>query len=423
MQNDPHTARDAAVDALARQVDSRPMPVAEPRLDGLIDIDRSLAVAIHRTALQRWGTLEYLLERSCTRPMRKLEPMLQAILLAGAAQVVFLDKVPAHAAVDQAVRQARRRVRKGAGDLANAVLRKVAALVGDRIEGDWPADRKSLPVTGGAVRLKKAVLPDPSDTTAYWSIATSHPKPLVAAWLERWGPRQAQQILLHDLKNAPIFLQSVDGCTRWTGNRHELAEHLAAHPEQWVQDPTSSAPVQATAELKPNLILDYCAGRGTKTRQLAALHPNARLVATDADPGRLEDLQSLQAPPFRAGLEILPIDQLDSLAGRVDLLVLDVPCSNTGVLARRLEARYRYHPKTLVKLADLQRSIINRSLPLLAPGGTVLYSTCSIEETENQDQAQRIAGKIDGQIIKQELTLPDGEDDTYHDGGYYALVR
>ncbi len=426
MQCEPRTARDAAVDALAIQVAERPMPVIEPRLDGLIEIDRSLAVAIHRTALQRRLTLEYLLDRCGRKPMRKLEPLLRAILLAAAAQVVFLDKVPDHAAVDQAVRQARRRLRRGAGDLANAVLRKLAGIVGERTHEPWGGDRKSLPLSDGAIVLKRPLLPDPSDTMEYWSIATSHPVSLVTAWFEHFGNERAEQLLLHDLVNPPIFLQTTNGPELWSGNREELAAHLADHSDRWIQDPTSAEPVRATSELQPQRILDYCAGRGTKTRQLVALHPDARIIATDADPGRLEDLRSLQAPSSRAGLpqiEILPIDRLDCLHGEIDLLVLDVPCSNTGVLARRLEARYRYSPKGLVKLADLQRSIINRALALLKPGGTVLYSTCSIEEIENQPQARRIAQLINGNVMQEQLTLPGGENKTYRDGGYWALIR
>ena len=116
------------------------------------------------------------------------------------------------------------------------------------------------------------------------------------------------------------------------------------------------------------------------------------------------------------------VEAVEAMVGQADLLVLDVPCSNTGVLARRPEARYRYSRKTLGQLADLQRSIINRALPLVSRSGSVLYATCSIEEVENQPQAERIADKLGGSVVRAERTLPGGEGETYHDGGYWALI-
>jgi 16S rRNA (cytosine967-C5)-methyltransferase len=185
-----------------------------------------------------------------------------------------------------------------------------------------------------------------------------------------------------------------------------------------VQDPTSAAPVAATADLSPppKLIIDFCAGRGTKSRQLAHLHPQAKVIATDPDPERFESLK--QVP----GIEAVPPKDVATYAGRADLLVLDVPCSNTGVLARRLEARYRYHAGSLASLTALQREIAELAAPLLAPGGAVLYSTCSIEPEENQQQAEALAGRLNRSIRKVESTLPGGSEASYHDGGFFALM-
>jgi 16S rRNA (cytosine967-C5)-methyltransferase len=106
-----------------------------------------------------------------------------------------------------------------------------------------------------------------------------------------------------------------------------------------------------------------------------------------------------------------------------DLVLLDVPCSNTGVLARRPEARYRYSKEAIASVVRLQREIITVGAKLLKPGGHLLYSTCSLDERENQAQSRWIADEFDATLVKGSLTLPAGRDTSYHDGSYSALLR
>ena len=121
---------------------------------------------------------------------------------------------------------------------------------------------------------------------------------------------------------------------------HPLRDVLDRHPDALVQDPTTSGAVRRTMGLSPGTILDYCAGRGTKTRQLAAVHPEARIIATDVDEVRFDALVELAADSPR--IDVVEPDEARAMVGQIDLLVLDVPCSNTGVLPRRPEARLRF---------------------------------------------------------------------------------
>ncbi|MEO0475108.1 MAG: hypothetical protein AAF085_03930, partial [Planctomycetota bacterium] len=105
-----------------------------------------------------------------------------------------------------------------------------------------------------------------------------------------------------------------------------------------------------------------------------------------------------------------------------DLILLDVPCSNTGVLARRPEARYRYTQQTLGELVKLQREIIEQARNWLATDGLMLYSTCSIEPPENQNQIKKLL-RTGGEKLHEHQQLPSGSGDTYTDGSYHALVR
>ena len=191
-----------------------------------------------------------------------------------------------------------------------------------------------------------------------------------------------------------------------------------------MQDPALAAPVERTRGMRASVIVDACAGKGTKTRQLAQVHPEARIVAAEVDPGRRSALARVTANNDR----VTVVDAAGATvpAGSVDLLVLDVPCSNTGVLARRVEAKYRHRGSTLASLVDLQRRIVAGTVPLLADGGHLLYATCSVEPAENEDQAAWIAREHDLTVVTTEAVLPHGgpgePPDLYHDGGFFALL-
>jgi 16S rRNA (cytosine967-C5)-methyltransferase len=175
----------------------------------------------------------------------------------------------------------------------------------------------------------------------------------------------------------------------------------------------------------PALIVDLCAGRGTKTRQLAALYPNATVLATDPDRARFAALESLAAsnPRVRA---LHPQELFREAAGRADLLLLDVPCSNSGVLARRPEARYRFSKARTKSVLELQQKIADPAIGLVAPKGAVLYATCSIERGENESQAKRLASNFALSLVVERTILPTGlpgeAHSAYRDGGYHALL-
>ncbi len=414
-----NAARDAAVDAIiAATAGGTPRPVNANTHD-LSPADARLAEAIHRTCMQRWLTVKYLLDRCLEKP--RIEPALRAILAAGATQLLFMDRLPAHAVVDTAVEQAKRRVRRGAAGLTNAVLRRVADLVAERVPDEpWQPRNNRIPWGGGQIRFTREAMLKPRRLTRYLSVATSHAQALVDAWLARYDQPQAIALLTHSLEHPPTFVHSPAGVERWRGDHAQLAELLATHRDHWVQDPTSAKAVAATASRSPTTIVDFCAGKGTKTRQLLATHPRAKVIAGDVDEHRFDTLRRAFADEPR--VVVTPPALMTRLAGQVDLLVLDVPCSNTGVLARRPEAKYRYNAATLASVVALQRQIVEQAAPLLSHDGVLLYATCSIETQENDQQARWIADTLGMTIDADELTLPGGEGETYHDGGYWAKL-
>lgn len=415
-------ARDVALIAIERLVERGPTQPAALAINALHERDARLAESIYRTAVVRWLTIERVLNSNLNQP--KIEPTLRAVLITGAAQLLFMDHVPAHAVVDVAVEQARAAVREGAAKLTNAVLRRVADAVLERREtGGWSPANNLIPWRGGAIQLAKSSLIKAKDPVKYLSLATSHDRRLVKAWVEAFGLDSATSILQHSLHEPVTWLNTPSGFERWQGSG--LSAHLADHGDRWVQDPTSAKPVVAAGEMlsgkPPGLIIDYCAGMGTKTRQLARTFPAAHIVATDTDTARLAELSRVFAGHDR--VSVTQAETIGAHAGTADLLLLDVPCSNTGVLARRPEAKYRYAPRRLDSLTQTQKQIINTALPLLSPGGVLIYSTCSVEHLENRAIVDWLCESHGMRVDRDETTMPTGDGDAYHDGGYLALIR
>lgn len=414
--------------------------------DKLSPLDLALAHAIHDHAVRRWLTLRHLLQTCLTQPFDELEARVKGVLLAGAAQIVLLDRVPAHAAINHAVEWAKVVVRPGAGALVNAVLRKLVRIAPEEDRQipaspghpvEMPMDR--LPMSDGSWRrLAAPVLPE--DPAERLSIAASIPRWLLDRWLAREGDRGACALALHGLIDPPVTLNVAHkstvvpnsvphdrpGRAVFTGTFTQLHELLTMRHDIWPQDDASAGAVESLSGLKPKVILDLCAGRGTKTRQLAQVFPGAQIAATDTDDRRLEMLRKVFAGHGRVTVAGMRATMRGNV-GKADLIVLDVPCSNTGVLARRPEARYRADAEHLKSLVDIQRQIIADSIPLLAPGGRVLYATCSIEPEENQQQAHWAVKWHKFGIARERSSRPSGEPGgpatAYADGAYSVLLE
>lgn len=435
-------AREAAVLALADAAERMPrIGAIEAETADLTPADARLAAAITRHGVQRWLTLEALLDHAAGRPTGEFEPRLRGVLIASAAQLVFMDRLPAYAVLDRGVEIARRLIRPGAAKLTNAVLRKLDALIVERYEGESDAATHVVPRLGSGVRLREHVLPDPCDLRAHLVVAWSVPRRLIDRWSERLGPEQAVAMSRCAARTPPAILavdagadapppepglspHETPGFAVWhpahAGEGSRLGDVLERHPTWRVQDPTSAAAVGLAREMAGvERILDFCAGRGTKTRQLAAAFPHARIDASDTQPQRRSELASA----FQDSENVRVIDPDHAWTQRYDLVLLDVPCSNTGVLARRPEARYRFSKQDLNELTAIQRRLLETASRSLTHTGRILYSTCSVEAEENDRMVQSFCDRSGFTLAAEHRILPAGErDETYHDGGFAALL-
>lgn len=437
-------ARDAAYSHLAHQAARFPdLSIFGPDVSGLSPRDAAFAHAISDAAQRHWITLVYLLSVHMHRNWADNDPGLRGALLGGAAQILYLDRVPPHAVLDESVEWAKSRCHPSAGGVVNAILRKIAEQLVSREPGPWRDEPGLFPMSDGRIlRLKDAPLPENEQHRL--SVASSCPLWLIQRWAEAFSPQTARDLALHAITQPPTILNVAHarsaiepGATGLTFRPHEqqgsvvvegpreaLSELLTQRQDLWAQDPSSCLAVRSVADLTPRLVVDLCAGQGTKTRQLAATFPAARIVASDADPDRLLALKRLaQTSRQIEALELAALKH--DFAGTADLVLLDVPCTNTGVLARRAEARYRGTPQQLARLVGVQRGILADALRLLKKGGRILYSTCSVEREENETQiaSAPAMGFTPERVTRTMPVGRPGEDPTrYRDGAFSALL-
>lgn len=325
-------------------------------------------------------------------PLERLAPRVLEILEVGLYQIRHLDRVPAYAAVDQAVRQARWAGGEGAARLVNAVLRTL----------------QRRPQPAGAASAS------PEDLAR----ATSHPEFLVRRWLERFGEASTREILRAD--NAASGLDLMANPRQTT--RDELAAALEAEGVRAVSSPF--APLALTVESgnpirSPLFAAGHFSIQDVGSQALALLLPaGERLVDLAAAPGgktfaalfagRARRVVSLDRSAARLRLLVENAHRLgaegawpaagDFLApplpaGGFDRVLLDAPCSGTGTLRKNPEIRYRVTPEAIERLSKMQEQAVEAAAGLLAPGGYLLYSTCSLEHEENERVIERVLSR------------------------------
>jgi 16S rRNA (cytosine967-C5)-methyltransferase len=358
--------------------------------------DRALAAEI-ATGVQRWrAALDHLIVRFSKRSTGRVDPEILDILRLSAYQLLHLTRVPRSAVVDDAVNLAKRAGKTSAGAFVNAVLRAMSR--------------------GGApLGLLPARPADPADREAaldYFSVALSHPRWLAARWYARLGFESTERWLQFNNKAAPLTLRA----NRMRTGPDELAARLGAagvkvapgrfapdaliveegHPlrgvgldEGWfvVQDEASQlVPLLAGPDPGPR-ILDTCASPGGKATALAAaIGRGGLLVACDVRDRRVELLRRTVAASGAHNVRMVQADLRSPLpfSRPFDCVLVDAPCSGLGTLRRDPDIRWRRHEDDLANFAGAQRLMLRHAADAVAPGGRLVYATCSSEPEENE---------------------------------------
>jgi 16S rRNA (cytosine967-C5)-methyltransferase len=390
-----------------------------------------------------------------SRPVAKMDPVTRNALRIGVYQIGWLDRVPRHAAVDTSVELVRAGRQPRAAGFVNAVLRKVADLVGAAKPGDGDDPRRSLPRGDGThLPLAEAVVPDPAkDLAEHLAVRWSHPTWMVQRLLAQRPESEVRQILAAGIARPPLSLRPAEG------RKDELAAALAAKGlafdeegrclvladagrvedlpgfrEMWfaVQDATAAEVVPALAPTKAARVLDLCAAPGGKTIALAeAVGPEGAVLAVDLPGERSERMRAEILRRGLANVAVLECDATDAaslptgVAGRgkpgFHFVLVDAPCSNSGVLAKRVEARWRIEsPHEIADLAELQRRVLRVAAGRLRRGARLVYSTCSVDKDENEAVvAAFLAESPEYRLLSETTRLPVAG---RRDGGYAAVV-
>ena len=394
--------------------------------------DAALARAIDRSIHRRWISLSTIISHASKRETQTLDAPVGAALLVASTQLLQLDRIPDHAVINCAVDWVRNQGnRPKATGFVNAVLRKISRLRGIRIDsGKLGQANHFLRSDGGAWELTEEVFKDGvASQTGFPQQAWEH-------LLKERGEKVSTQIALGSIAEPPLivtFPQAGNPPANVTPHQDsrfgvvqdgvDLDSLFSESPELRVQDPTSAGSLDLASDLKPRRILDVCAGRGTKTKQLRALFPDAMIGATEPNDERRVSLMEV-AKEIDA---VVYSTETDGPTELFDLVVVDTPCSNSGVFARRPEARLRYDPRHIASLVELQRTILRESIPMVEGKGYLLYATCSIDHAENDGQVQWLTTKHQMRKCLDTFTLPSGQpgsDPTrWHDGGFAALMQ
>jgi 16S rRNA (cytosine967-C5)-methyltransferase len=452
-QERPASARALALQVLLEcgQGDGYVREVLDRRLEGtgLSALDRRLTTQLSYGVLRRRATLDALLEQVCKRPQHQVEPWLWNTLRLGAFQLALLAQIPPHAAVNATVELMAELGREDVKGFVNGVLRGIEKLVTpERLFAPAP---NALPLENGEYRrLCRPVLPDPATNPVEY-VAKGHGIPawLVARWTERYSLDECHRLGFWFGGPAPLWLRTNplrakrslvlealggQGIKATVGNHRQAIRldepaairMLPGYLEGWfsVQDESSMQVASALAPQPGWHVLDLCAAPGGKTSHLVELMGDrGEIVACDVDPRRLEilgrqctRLGATIVQPFllgAAGKEEPP-------TGPFDAALVDVPCSNTGVLGKRPEVRWRLRPDDFRRLVPLQTRLLTQAAKRVKAGGVIIYSTCSIEPEENQQVVQTVQHAIPDLVLEAEQEQIPGRSS---DGGYWARLR
>jgi 16S rRNA (cytosine967-C5)-methyltransferase len=359
-----------------------------PRMDTLSREDRALTYELVMSTLRWQSELDARIAKYSSQKVSRLDGEVRVALRMGACQLAHLERIPAHAAVHESVELVKSSGKRSAVPYANAVLRKLSA------------DAKAAVVDPGAHNLKEL------------AVEFAHPEWMAARWIDMYGYNAARAICAADqhAPGAALRLCTADAEEELTEagirispgalltNARRLLSGDLAHSIPFrdhhvaVQDEAS----QLVAALmgKGGRILDCCAAPGGKTAAMAARNPGAAITAVE--------LHDHRAKPLRERVAAMNVKVVTGnviameFPEKFDCVLADVPCSGTGTLAGNPEIKWRLKAEDLKALQDLQMSILRAGAAVLAPGGRLVYSTCSLEAEEGESVVEQVLQGDDG---------------------------
>lgn len=393
---DPRTPADN-VRAAAGWVVERALATLSPSsiflhsaLDRLDEPERPLLRELSLGTLRWLRRLDHVIMAASNRKMEAIDPALRTPLRIGAYQLLFLDRIPPHAAVHEAVEHARRLTHKGGASFTNAVLRRIAR---ERSLAAWPVEV--------------------NDPVARMAIEQSHPDFLVQRWIKVFGINATGALLAANNRAKNMHLLAF----RDRGGRELLAESLIdqnievepsglssmgllvrqgnpLHTEDYrrgdfyIQDEGSQAVALIPPPKAGERVLDAAAAPGGKSFSLQAVEPDIEVLMADVSPARVSTLRQNMRRLGRRGRIMVADAARSPISGTFDRVILDLPCSGTGTLRKHPELKWRISESEVGRLSEQALRMLRGSAPRVKPGGCLVAMTCSLEVEENERVVQ-----------------------------------
>ncbi len=401
VQENDKTARQVSIEILSKFDES--MYLDTLLLDQLEGPDRQQANEFVQGILRRRGYLDFLIQQYSNVDFEHMTPLFRNLLRVGIYDLLFMDGTPDYAAVNEAVEYGKRYISAKTGDLVNAILRKI--------------------------QRERANLPRPQSDDRIELIATtfSHPAWMVRRWVKRFGERDAFHLMQANNQHPPYYIR-VNNIRTHTENfilrmtksdvafeesdwlpgyfkvdqLHKIREKgwfekglcqvqdIAAGFAPWILDPQPG-----------ETVYDLCAAPGTKTIVMADMMQNeGSILAVDIHTDRVKKIAE-NATHY--GAEIVKIQRADVIEERFrlsDAVLLDAPCTGTGVLSKRADLRWKRKEEDLATIIERQAELLDAAGNMVARNGRLVYSTCSLEPEENMEQINKFLENYDNFVLE-----------------------
>ncbi|HJO92835.1 MAG TPA: transcription antitermination factor NusB [Victivallales bacterium] len=350
--------------------------------------------------------------------IKKVKPFLRRVISVALVQIFYQSGIPDYAVVDVAVSFTKKRKGKVSANFVNAIIRK-------------------------SIEYKKSTTSENNIQPEY--VIKKLPKPLYDRWKLNFTENQFIQICDALAKEAEFTFRAINKFELTVKNGMEFQKvhnlnylnHFTFYKSEtpakiiesdllktgkiYIQDPAAVMGGELLLDINPEKILDLCAAPGGKTLMLSELFPDAEITASDRSAKRLERVNENILKYNRENIKTVHCDAFNNSfkANEFDLILLDVPCSNSGVIRRRPDVMWNFTNKKLTEITLLQKQILSVSAKLVKHGGRIIYSTCSIEKEENIEQVSDfISNNDEFYLEKQQLLLPS----INNDGAYAAIL-
>ena len=399
------------------------------KYDYLDSRDKAFIKRVFEGTIERKIELDYHINNLASVPVRKMKPMIRCIVRMAAYQILYMDNVPDSAAINEAVKLAKKRKFANLSGFVNGILRNLSR---QKDELKWP-DKNKKPIE-------------------YLSVRYSVPEWIAEKWVGIYGLDETESLLASLLEIHPVSIRFRSNMS--DSERDDLVEEIralgveleqnsklkyvyrASHLENIrelpgfddgafvVQDVSSCLAVEAADIKEGAFVVDACASPGGKSL-LAAEHAgkNGKVISRDISEAKLvridENAERMQAETIVS--QVWDASVFDpELEEKADVLILDVPCSGLGILGKKRDIKYNATPEGLAELSTIQKSIVNASWKYVKKGGTLLYSTCTINPNENEKMVEWICAELPFTVKKGPVQLLPHKDDC--DGFFYTVL-